>query len=219
MRLQAIAIGLVIVSGVGIFVMSLSTLDSLFNTRETYYREHHFAHIFASLKRAPVSIARRIQEIPGIEKVQARVVATITIDVEGFPEPVSGHLLSLPAQSPGLLNQLYLRTGRLLEPDRDDEVLVSETFANAHGLTPGSKLRATINGRRKTLNIAGIALSPEYIYEIAPGAMFPDHKRYGVLWMAQIPLAAAYDMEGAFNDVSITITKGVNEKDVIDRLD
>ena len=219
MRLQAIAIGLVIVSGVGIFVMSLSTLDSLFNTRETYYREHHFAHIFASLKRAPVSIARRIQEIPGIEKVQARVVATITIDVEGFPEPVSGHLLSLPAQSPGLLNQLYLRTGRLLEPDRDDEVLVSETFANAHGLTPGSKLRATINGRRKTLNIVGIALSPEYIYEIAPGAMFPDHKRYGVLWMAQIPLAAAYDMEGAFNDVSITITKGANEKDVIDRLD
>ncbi|MCI0506812.1 MAG: FtsX-like permease family protein [Gammaproteobacteria bacterium] len=219
MRLQAIAIGLVIVSGVSIFVMSLSTLDSLLTTRETYYRQHHFAHVFTSLKRAPAGVARRIQEIPGVEKVQTRVVAAITIDVEGFPEPVSGHLLSLPARSVGLLNQIYLRTGRLLEPDRDDEVLVSETFANAHGLKPGGKLRATINGRRKTLSIVGIALSPEYIYEIAPGALFPDHKRYGVLWMAHTPLAAAYDMEGAFNDAAITIGKDTDVKDVIERLD
>jgi len=219
MRLQAIAIALVIVSGVSIFVMSLSTLDSLLTTRETYYRQHHFAHVFTSLKRAPANVAKRIQEIPGVEKVQTRVIAAITIDVEGFPEPISGHLLSLPARSAGLLNQVYLRTGRLLEPDRDDEVLVSETFANAHKFKPGSKLRATINGRRKTLTVAGIVLSPEYIYEIAPGAMFPDHKRYGVLWMAQKPLATAYDMEGAFNDVALTVSKGANVEDVITSLD
>ena len=42
MRLQALAIAMVIVSGVGIFIMSLSTLDSLYETRESYYREHHF---------------------------------------------------------------------------------------------------------------------------------------------------------------------------------
>jgi putative ABC transport system permease protein len=219
MRLQAIAIALVIVSGVSIFIMSLSTLDSLLTTRENYYRQHHFAHVFTSLKRAPASVARRIQEIPGVEKVQTRVVAAVTIDLEGFPEPITGKLLSLPARSAGLLNQVYLRSGRLLEPDRDNEILVSETFANAQNLKPGSKLQATINGRRKTLTIVGIVLSPEYIYEIAPGAMFPDHKRYGVLWMAHKPLAAAYDMEGAFNDVAMTISKGANVKDIIERLD
>ena len=48
MRLQAIAIALVIVSGVSIFVMSLSSLDSLLVSRETYYRQNHFAHVFAS---------------------------------------------------------------------------------------------------------------------------------------------------------------------------
>ena len=219
MRLQAIAIALVIVSGVSIFIMSLSTLDSLLTTRENYYRQHHFAHVFTSLKRAPDSVARRIQEIPGMEKVQTRVVAAVTIDLEGFPEPITGKLLSLPARSAGLLNQVYLRSGRLLEPDRDNEILVSESFANAQKLKPGSKLQATINGRRKTLTIVGIVLSPEYIYEIAPGAMFPDHKRYGVLWMAHKPLASAYDMEGAFNDVAMTISKSANVKDIIERLD
>jgi len=223
MRMQALAIAMVIVSGVGIFIMSLSTLDSLYETRETYYRDNHFAHIFASLKRAPLSLVKRIEEIPGVDKVETRVVAYVNLDVEGFEDPVSGHILSLPDNSRGLLNQIYLREGRLPEPGRDNEIVLSEEFVQAHKLQPGDKISATINGRRKALTIVGIALSPEYIYQIAPGAMFPDPLRYGVLWIARQPLATAYDMEGAFNNVSLTLTrtmgKGVNEQEVIDRLD
>ena len=219
MRMQALAIAMVIVSGVSIFIMSLSTLDSLYETRESYYRDHHFAHVFTSLKRAPLSLLGRIEEIPDVDKVESRVVAYVNIDVAGFTDPVSGHLVSLPDNSRGLLNQVYLRKGRLPEPGRDNEVLLSEEFADAHGLQAGDTLRATINGRRKTLTVVGQALSPEYIYQIAPGAMFPDFQRYGVLWMARKPLASAYDMDGAFNDVTLTLGKGGNEQDVIDRLD
>jgi putative ABC transport system permease protein len=219
MRGQALAIALVIVSGVAIFIMSLSTLDSLFETRAAYYRDNHFAQVFASLKRAPLSVATRIAAIPGVDKVETRVVALVNMEVTGFPDPITGHLLSLPDHSRGLLNQVHLRSGRLMEPGRDNEILLSENFAQAHGLQPGATLHATINGRRKALSIVGIALSPEYIYQIAPGALFPDYQRYGVLWMARAPLAAAYDMEGAFNDVSLTLTAGANEQDVIDRLD
>jgi len=219
MRLQALAIAMVIVSGVCIFIMSLSTLDSLFETRRTYYSEQHFAEVFASLKRAPVSLAKRIEELPGVDKVETRVVAYVNLDVAGFADPVSGHLISLPDNSRGLLNQIYLREGRLFEPGRDNEVLVVEEFAKAHRLQPGDKLRATINGRRKTLTIVGIALSPEYIYQIGPGAMFPDHKRYGVFWMARKPLATAYDMDGAFNDVNMTITPGTHVETLLDQLD
>jgi len=223
MRMQALAIAMVIVSGVGIFIMSLSTLDSLYETRESYYRDHHFAHIFASLKRAPLSLVKRIEEIPGVDKVESRVVAYVNLDVEGFKDPISGHILSLPDNSRGLLNQIYLREGRLPEPGRDNEIVLSEEFVQAHKLQPGDKISATINGRRKALTIVGIALSPEFIYQIAPGAMFPDPLRYGVLWIARRPLATAYDMEGAFNNVSLTLTrtmgKGVNEQEVIDRLD
>jgi putative ABC transport system permease protein len=219
MRMQALAIALVIVSGVGIFIMSLSTLDSLHQTRETYYRQHHFADVFSSLKRAPLSLVERIEDIPGVDKVETRVVAYVNIDVEGFSDPVSGHLVSLPDDSLGLLNRIYLRNGRLFEPGRDNEILVSEEFAGAHGLQSGDKIRATINGRRKTLSVVGIALSPEYIYQIAPGAMFPDYPRYGVFWMARKPLASAYDMDGAFNDVALTLSPGSHAEDVIDRLD
>lgn len=219
MRMQALAIALVIVSGVSIFIMSLSTLDSLYETRENYYRNNHFAHVFSSLKRAPLSLVQVIEAMPAVDKVETRVVAYVNLDVAGFADPVSGHLLSLPDNSRGLLNQIYLRKGRLPEPGRDNEVLLSEEFAVAHGLQAGDTLNATINGRRKTLTVVGQALSPEYIYQIAPGAMFPDYQRYGVLWMARKPLASAYDMDGAFNDVTLTLGKGGHEQDSIDRLD
>ena len=219
MRMQAVAIALVIVSGVSIFIMSLSTLDSLYETRENYYRNNHFAHVFSSLKRAPLSLLEVIEAMPAVDKVETRVVAYVNLDVTGFADPVSGHLLSLPDNSRGLLNQIYLRKGRLPEPGRDNEVLLSEEFAEAHGLQAGDTLNATINGRRKTLTVVGQALSPEYIYQIAPGAMFPDYQRYGVLWMARKPLASAYDMDGAFNDVTLTLGKDGQEQDSIDRLD
>jgi len=219
MRLQALAIAMVIVSGVAIFIMSLSTYESLYETRESYYRDHHFADVFASLKRAPLSVAQRIQEIPGVDKIETRVVTYVNLDVTGYDNPVSGHLISLPSQSKGLLNQIFLSKGRLLESARDDEIILSEEFADAHQLKSGDKLKATINGRSKTLTIVGTALSPEYMYQIAPGAMFPDYKSYGVMWMAREPLASAYDMKGAFNDVALTLTKGANEQDVIDQLD
>lgn len=219
MRLQALAIALVIAGGVAMFVMSLSTLDSLLQTRERYYRDHDFADVFVRLKRAPLSLERRIREIPGADRVETRVVAYVSVDVAGFPEPVSAHVLSLPDDSRGELNRIYLRRGRLLAPGGTDEVLLSEEFAAAHGLEPGDSLHATINGRRKRLSVVGHALSPEYIYQIAPGAVFPDYRRYGVMWMARDPLASATGLDGAFNDVTLKLERGARAEPVIERLD
>jgi len=219
MRMQALAIAMVIVSGVAIFIMSLSTYDSLYETRESYYSNNHFADVFASLKRAPLSLVKRIEEIPGVDKVETRVVTYVNLDIPDYDEPVSGHLISEPDHSRSLLNQIYLREGRLLDPGRDNEIILSQEFADAHKLTLGDKIKDTINGRSKSLTIVGTGLSPEYIYQIAPGAMFPDHKSYGVMWMARTPLASAYDMKGAFNNVSLTLAKGTNVNDVINQLD
>ena len=216
---QALAIALVIASGVATFVMSLSTLDSLQLTQERFYRESRFAEVFASLKRAPQSLERRIREIPGVQQVETRVLAAVTLDISDFPDPVNGLLVSIPDQGVTLLNRLHLRQGRLIAPNRDDEVIVSEAFAEAHDLIPGDTLRAIINGRRKILSVVGIALSPEYIYPIQPGELFPDFKRYGILWMGRTPLSTAYDREGAFNDVILTLTTRASLQDVLDRLD
>ena len=164
-------------------------------------------------------MAERLAALPGVNQVETRVVAGVNLEIEGFDDPVTGRIVSLPERGEALLNLPWLRLGRLPAAHSDTEVTVSEDFAAAHGLGPGDRLTAIIKGRRKQLEVTGITLSPEYMYAIPPGAMFPDHKRYGILWMNRRALATALDMDGAFNDVSFSLQRGAEPRDVIDAVD
>jgi putative ABC transport system permease protein len=216
---QAIAIAAVIGSGVAMFVMYRSTFDSLGQTLDSYYDRHRFAHVFASAKRAPEGLAARIALIPGVARAETRVIAGVTLDLPDMDEPAAGHLVSIPADRRPALNDLFLRKGRWIAPGRPDEILLSESFAERHALEPGSSLVALINGRRRELRVVGIALSPEFVYSIRPGDLMPDPERFGVLWMERRALAAAFDLEGSFNDVVIRLGPGASEKEVLARLD
>lgn len=219
MKGQSLAIASVIAAGVAMFVMYLSNFDSLLRTREAYYESARFADVFASLKRAPSSLELRIAALPGVEAVATRVVADVTLDVPGMAEPAIGRLISVPDRGRPAVNDVFLRRGRWVEPTHPDEVLASEIFCDAHGLNPGDRVAAIINGRRRWLTIVGIALSPEYVYTIRPGAIFPDKRQFGIFWMSRRALASAFNMEGGFNDVSIATARGVNTADVIAGLD
>ncbi len=219
MKGQALAIVLVIVSGVATFVMFISVMHSLNRTRDAFYRDFAFADVFGTLKRAPESVKERIREIPGVNLVETRVAADVKLDIRGFNEPVSARLMSVPNSGRPLLNRLYLRTGRMVDSSKDNEVIISEAFAQAHGFKPGDSFGAVINGRWKTLVITGIALSPEFVLQVKPGGISPDFRRYGILWMSREAVGRAYDMYGAFNDVVLTLTPGAKIEDVIAELD
>jgi putative ABC transport system permease protein len=128
MKGQAVAIASVIAAGVTMFVTYMSNFDSLQRTREVYYERARFADVFASLKRAPASLEARMAQIPGVEVVATRVIADVTLDVPGMAEPAAGRLVSVPDRGRPLLNDVYLRSGRWIDPTRPDEVLASELF-------------------------------------------------------------------------------------------
>jgi len=219
LRAQSIAIAAVMASGVACFIMFMSTLDSLLLSRDLYYREYRFADIFVAVKRAPEPVAGRLAAIDGVDKVDTRVVAPLTIDIEGFPEPVIGTITSIPDNGDPLLNRLYLRSGRLIEAGQNDEIIISESFARAHKLKPGDTLHVIIKGKREQLRIVGTGGSPEFVHQVRPGGVFPDYERYGILWMGRTPLSRAYDMDGAFNHVVLTLTRDANAQNVMDQVD
>jgi putative ABC transport system permease protein len=219
MKGQALAIAMVVGAGVGMYVMYLSNFASLRQTQQAYYERQRFADVFASLKRAPQRVADDIAAIPGVSAFETRTVASVTLDLAGIDEPATGRLVSIPAARRPAVNDLYLRKGRWIEPGRPDEVLASEGFVNANRLEPGDSVPAVINGRRRELTIVGVALSPEYIYSIRPGELVPDDRRFGVLWMDQLALASAFDMEGGFNDVVLGLAPGASAAEAIAGLD
>ncbi len=216
---QALAISMVICVGVLMFIMYLSAFDSLQLTRAAYYERQRFADVFASLKRAPLSLHARIASIPGVSQAETRVVMDVNLDVEDFEEPATARLVSIPDRRREILNDIVLREGRYIEPGRPDEVIVSEGFAQAHDLRPGDSVRAVLNGRRRELEVVGTGLSPEYVYTIRPGDFIPDDARFAIMWMERRALAAAFDMEGGFNDVALLLMPGAQEAEVIAALD
>ena len=216
---QVLAMSLVVACGVASFVSMRSTFTSLQRSQEEYYSVYRFADVFAALKRAPESVTRRIETIPGVAAVQTGVVAEVSLDLPDLEEPAQATLVSVAPGRRSSLNDLHLVKGDHVSSARSSEIVISEAFANANGFNPGDRIAANINGRKRKLTIVGVALSPEYIYEIRPGDIFPDNRRYGIIWINRREIASAYEMDGAFNRVSLTLAPGANEESVIHQLD
>jgi putative ABC transport system permease protein len=158
-------------------------------------------------------------QIPGVTALDTRVVASVTLDVPGLDEPASALLISVDAEQRPPVNDLFLRQGQWVDANRPDEVLASEGFMIANRLTLGDEVGAVINGRLRRLSVVGIALSPEHIYNIRPGEIVPDDRRFATFWMERRALASAFDMEGGFNDVALALSPGASPDAVIAQLD
>ena len=216
---QVLAIALVLASGVATLVLALGALRSLEETRATYYERYRFADVFATVARAPMSLADRLEEIPGVITVDTRINKLALLDIDSFALPANGLFISLPDRGGEKLNRLYMRIGRMPEPGRVEEVVINDAFSKAHGLLPGAKVRAILNNRMRTLTVVGVALSPEFIYALGPGDLMPDDRRFGVFWMSRQALGSLFDLDGAFNSLTLKLLPGANEATVIDRVD
>ena len=216
---QALAIAAVLGCGVAILLATFGTYVSLEETRTAYYERQRFADVFADANRAPRWLLREVRAIEGVRAAEGRISQFAVLDVPGQEETVTARLLSLPADGGARLNVPVLRQGRLPAPEAIDEVAVNQPFAQANGLLPGDRFFANLNGRKRELTLTGTLLSPEFIYTIGPGALMPDNETFGVVWMPEAALAAAFDMDGAFNSAALRLAPGASEQDVIDRLD
>lgn len=215
LKAQVASIAAVVACGVASVIAMRSTLDSILRARDDYYASSRFPHIFASLERAPEPLARQLMAVRGVAVVETRVTAGALLSVPGLAETAQGYAVSVPDEGQPLLSTIHVRSGRFLMPRALAEVLINEHFAKANGLGPGDTLGAIINGRWRQLHIVGIALSPEFIHDAAPGvAQFTDSKHHAILWMRRNALAQLYDMDGAFNNLGILLSDRARERAV-----
>jgi putative ABC transport system permease protein len=216
---QTLAIALVLASGVAVLLLSMAAQRSLYETREAYYERSRFANVFAAATRAPLPLGEALARIPGVAQVELRIAGQAILDLPGLREPASARILSLPEDGMPAVNAPSLKEGRLPDPLRPEEIAVHEGFAEAHGFRPGDRFGAIVHGQRRDFLIAGIVYSPEYVFTIGPGAIVPDNLRFGVIWMSRDSAAAAFDLDGAFNDLALRLTRGASEPAVIDAVD
>jgi putative ABC transport system permease protein len=218
-RGQLAAIVAVVSCGIALFVTLRSMNGFLRGSRDQFYNDYRFANIFAPLERAPMSVAISAATLPGVAATSGRITKEVTLDVPGLTEPAIGRLVSITVPREASLNDVYLTAGRWPAAERPGEVIASTAFSAANALAVGDSIGAVINGRWQWLHIVGTGISPEYVYEVSSAGLFPDNRRFGVVWMSYGALADAFDMRGAFNDLTLRTARGVSERAVIDDVD
>ncbi|MBT8450867.1 MAG: FtsX-like permease family protein [Deltaproteobacteria bacterium] len=216
---QALTIALVVAVGVANYITLRSAWRALGDSKAAYYEEYRFADAFARLKRAPDSVAEQLGEVPGVASVYPRIVEEVLLPIGGILTPAQGQIVSLPSHGRPPMNDVYVKSGRFPEPGRGNEVLIYEPFAREHELRPGSTVPAILNGKLHELIVVGLALSPEYVFAIEPGGITSNDERFAPMWMSGTSVAAAFQMEGAFNDVAIRLEPGADESAVLIAID
>ena len=216
---QAIAIGFVIALGVLMLVMMQGLVNTLDETRKAYYEQYRLADVFAPVVRSPERVLQTLAKIPGVKAIEGRVVGDALINLPDVSIPLRAQAVSLPDFYTPRINNIYLVSGRMINSQNADEILLLKGFADARNLTLGDTLFATMNGAQRRFNIVGLAESPEFLYTTAPGEMVPDAGRFAIIWMSNTALSAAYDMDGAFNEALISLEPSARLPEVISAVD
>jgi putative ABC transport system permease protein len=218
LKTQVVSIALVIACGIGGFIGTFSTHESLVQSRDRYYSGARFPHVFATAKRAPESLAAKMRAVAGVSEVETRVVRDAQLSIAGVAPPMIARLIGADFGRAQGMNRFALKLGRWPAPGAKDEALVNHRFFEARRLALGQALTVLVNGRLQRYTVVGTALSPEYIYATRGGAM-PDDEWFAVLWTDARSLAAAFNMEGAFNSALLRLQRGAPTEAVVEAVD
>jgi putative ABC transport system permease protein len=216
---QVLAIALLIACGVAVAVMAFSAQRALAQAQARFYAETAFADVFATARRAPLSLVGRLAGIPGVTATDVRLLEAGLMDVPGLARPATAQVISLPAEGAAPLNRVRLARGRLPDPERLDEAVALKTFLDAAHVRLGDRLTAVVGGRALTFTIVGAVLSPEYVYVPAPESFMPDDAHRAILWAPRAALERAEGMSGAFNAVALKLAPGASRPAVLQDLD
>lgn len=213
----------IIAIGTGSFIGVGSAQRILEASQAAYYRDYRFADFWVDVKKAPLSVVEQVAGFPEIASLNARVVFDVLLDVADEVRPLTGRLISTPARGfEQTLNGLCLIRGSGFSDDRDEEVILSEAFAEAHHLDIGDRIRLILNRKRESFVIVGTAISPEYVYMVrGPGDLVPDPEHFGILYVKDDYARDILDFKDACNQVVGRLVPGAQgDVDlVLDRID
>ncbi|RUL85544.1 ABC transporter permease [Tautonia sociabilis] len=207
-----LAIAGIIAVGVSCFVAMRSAYHNLGEAKDRYYARCRMADFSVELKKAPVSEASVLGELPGVTEIRTRIQQFVIVDLEGVDAIINGQVLSLPDRHAPIINDIVIRRGGYFTGRPEDEVIVNDAFARHHGIEPGDTVHLLMGDRRRGFRVVGTAISSEFVYLLGPGAIVPDPSRFGVFYLKRSDMEAAFGFEGACNQVVGRLSPEVRDR-------
>ncbi len=157
-RMQFLAVILLCALGTWVF----SGLDAAWRmldlSAQTYFDEQNVADIWITLSSADREAVERVRGIAGVEDVQARATAELTVDLPHEPS-----LVVEAYDGTARINRPLVREGSNLQSSDLRGCLLDELFARENGLAVGDRIGLKVGGQVYDFLIRGTCLSPEFV--------------------------------------------------------
>ena len=204
----------VLIVGLGMYIGFLSAYLAYMNSVRQYHIDTNFADVFATVRTMPASSVDRLTRIDGVAEAQGMLMHSTHARLDSFDDLIGVLLVGVDYTRPMIINQMdYIG-----EPVRENnDILVSSSFWNAHGLNMNDTISLLINGQYQDFIVRGTALHPEYIFPPSVGGGIGDEvNTVGFVQLSVVETSSS--MQGAVNNIRLTLEPGIYFDDVEDAL-
>lgn len=206
-----------LVQFVSIFLMSMiaisivTGLDSIWMTMklrsEGMYQSTGLSDLWLTASNPSERDMWKAERLKGVKKAERRLVINCDADLADSPvlrvyAMPSGYTMNTPYKTEG---RQKTKCGAVLD----------QSFAKAHGLSVGDKIRVKMNEVWLEFPIEELALNSEHILSIQDSSsMIPDSRKYGFIMVDIEAVGKAFGGQKVYNQVSVRLTADAKEADV-----
>ncbi len=158
---QFLSVAITIVLGTALFAASTDAFSNLSVSYERTYDRLDFADLTIS-DGDQAAIAAAASSTDGVAAVSQRVQADVPIQIGSHK--LAGRVVSLPVSAQPEVGKVDVVEGAYLPSDNPNAVLVEKHMADHFGIHPGDTLSVALADGARTVNVVGVAISPEYLW-------------------------------------------------------
>lgn len=190
--------------GITSFVTFQNSYYDLRQSLDYAYERLRFSDATASVDKAPFSVARRLESVPGIDAARVRTVRDVGLERGRDDDRATARLVSI-ANDPGTVtvNDLYIEQGRYPAPGSRDEVVLHTKYSVDTGAALGDTLTLRIEGQRKTVRVVGLGTDPENLYPLRGEGDLPSPGDFAVVYVPERAIESLLGTRGSGNHVAV----------------
>ncbi len=199
-RWQYIAVGTTLFLGVMLFASSYDAYRNLDASYRNTYQKLEFADM--TVTGADAAFVGQVRDLAGVAAVTSREQADIPFRVTGDRTFV-GRLVGMPRGSQPAVNRLEMSSGEYFGASHDTVAIAEAHMAKTFALQSGDPVRYFNGSAWRTINVDGVAVSPEYLWPARSAQdVITDPNDFGVLF---VPSALVEALPEAMREQQVLI--------------
>ncbi len=217
---QFLAAAAVVMGGIIVYISMSSSYYTLGESRADFYRENNFADYYFQVVKAPESIVRQIEVMPGVKRVTGRAARDIPVIKEN-DERATARVVGYALPMDNELNRLTLLEGRYFTEIQsgEPELVLDPKYLAANHLQWGESVTAVVEGKEVFFTVVGSATSPEFIYSMKDSVdIMPDPQKFGIFMLENSQAQQVLNMPGQINQILIEFSIGTNQDQLVESI-